>query len=426
MPTDTENDTYFRARYAEARAVFPLLPPWYEMVHDGVTPEFRGLNAARLPIFSVPPGYTLTADEVAHEAGHAYFALLPSDNLTDYWTLRGFPGTWQTALSESRAQTVANAAWQMDPRESWAEAFARSVVTTHNEKTLDYGKRSDPMTLRAFFLSLAPAPAPVVPVGEAAPITQPTAVNNSVLLHNSHRAAGKTDGWSGAPGEAQYICDILNPRIVAALARYGIQTVVIDGDLVFHPEYSADYLCFLAPHYDADVYGGAGGWFWDRAALSPTGAEDDRLGAIIRRRYSALPAVPAERSERRNPNTRDYYAFRWTTERTPGVIVELGVGWGADKDWLRANVEAIAQTLADGIAEFAGMEADMDRNTFNAWFKEEYERYGVAALFDKMKEIDRGLTLRANADDERDLADRINLDKKADKGHAHTATVSLT
>lgn len=364
-----------RAPYDAARALYPLLPQWYELIEDGVTPEFRGLNAGGLPVFGVPLHYTLLADEGAHEAGHAYQKLLERDDstydyLTAYWLFRGFTGTWQQALAGSRAianrpatsqdeqRRNANEAWLYDPRESWAEAFARSVVTAHAEKTMNFGKDMNPLLLRAFFQSLDTKPA-IVPVGPAGAVVAPPAITTPagptlpVLLHNSHRAAGKIDGWSGAPGEAQYICDILNPRIVSALARYGIKTVCLDGDMVFHPEYTTDYLCFLAPHYDADVYG-SGGWFWGRAALSPTHVADDRLGAIIQRRYAALNG-PAYHPERLNVNVTDYYAFRWTNDKTPGVLVELGVGWGADKDWLRANADRIAQTLADSIAEFAGI-----------------------------------------------------------------------
>lgn len=416
-----------RPFYDAARALYPLLPQWYELASDGITPEFRALNAGGLPIFEVPQGYTLMADEGAHEAGHAYQKLLERadptyDYLTAYWLFRGFAGTWQQALEGSRAianraaasqdeqRRNANESWLYDPRESWAEAFARSVVTTHAEKTMNFGKDMNPLLLRAFFTSLHNPSAIGTVVQPAVVVPTPIVVTLPVLLHNSHRAAGKTDGWSGAPGEAQYICDILNPRVVAALSRYGIKTICIDGDMVFHPEYEADYLCFLAPHYDADVYG-AGGWFWGRAALSPTHVADDRLGAIIQRRYAALNG-PTYHPERINKNVTDYYAFRWTNDKTSGVLVELGVGWGADKDWLRANADRIAQTLADSIAEFAGLEEDLDRNTFNAWFLEEYKKVGAGAKFDALsKQIGDNTTA---------------IDTKANKTHPHTASTTVS
>lgn len=161
-----------RAYYDQARALFPLLPRWYEYLTDGVTPECRGLNSAGLAILSVPEGYTLKPSEGYHECGHVYLALLrrahpERDFLAEYWTHRGFPGTWQDALAQSTRETTTNGSWMYDPRESWAEAFANGVAGVWvGEKTLDYGKTIAPLKTRDFFQSLSVMPSikPVVVV----------------------------------------------------------------------------------------------------------------------------------------------------------------------------------------------------------------------------------------------------------------------
>lgn len=188
-----------------------------------------------------------------------------------------------------------------------------------------------------------------------------------VLIHDSHSGGG------GAPGERDYIVGFFNPELVRQLALRGIEAVRVPGDGKRHPAFLEDYGAFVAPHYDADIYttppNGAppheGGWLWDRAAASLSAAEDDRLGAIIERRYKALEGEPPFRPGRRNANTRDYYGFRYTTAKTPGVIVELGVGApvcnghgqpkAPDHDWLRANVPQLAALMADSLAEFGGV-----------------------------------------------------------------------
>lgn len=183
-----------------------------------------------------------------------------------------------------------------------------------------------------------------------------------VLWHLSHHSAARPDGWSGAPDEARWVREDLTPRVVAACARYGIELVLVDGDgsptsSGDHPEFHADYDAFCAPHYDADTYQGAGGWFWGRADLSTTAGQDDRLGQIFARHYAALPGVPAYHPERLNANVTDYYGFRLTSYTTPGFLVEHGVGApGAhDHDWLRAMVDHIAEVWASTLAEFGGI-----------------------------------------------------------------------
>lgn len=179
-----------------------------------------------------------------------------------------------------------------------------------------------------------------------------------VLWHLSHHKTGVNDGWSGAPDEARWVREDLTPRVVTACHALGIEIVTVDGDLMDHPAFQSDYGAFIAPHYEANLHG-EGGAFWGRASASLTGAADDRLGAIFWRRYRGITGCPPDRFGWMNVNVTDYYAFRYTTAKTPGILVEHGVGWNNPVDydytWLRNNVQTIADVWALSLAEFAGL-----------------------------------------------------------------------
>ncbi len=200
----------------------------------------------------------------------------------------------------------------------------------------------------------------------------------TLLLQKSHHSPLRPDGWSGAPGEAEWVGQLCQ-KIVERLGPSGISWAITDGDLGIdphdaqpggdaviaarHPELTRTYDVVLSVHYDADVYRNpdgshVGGWFWDRAAADPRAADSDRWGAIFQRRYQALPGAPAFHPERRNPNTSNYYLWR-LVGAFPQLIVEHGVGaFGApDYGWLRANLDQIAQTHVDALMEFLGVVA---------------------------------------------------------------------
>lgn len=160
----------------------------------------------------------------------------------------------------------------------------------------------------------------------------------------------------GAPGEGAWVLDLV-PRIRSRLDLRGIESAVVDGDLEDHPEFHDDYDAFIAPHYDANIYGGVGGGFWGRATASTTPVEDDRLGALVWGHMRALPGCPPDHFERLNVNVTDYYGFRLTSATTPGILVEHGVGapGAPDHDWLRANIDAIADAWAAALAEYGNV-----------------------------------------------------------------------
>lgn len=184
----------------------------------------------------------------------------------------------------------------------------------------------------------------------------------NVLIHLSHSiwdpAISAFRAYGGAPGESAWIRDDLVPKIVAACTARGIGTTLVAGDLLDHPEFHQDYDAFIAPHYEANIHNSRGA-FWGRASASLTGEKDDALGNAFWSRFGALADRPPDHFEWSNPNVTDYYGFRLTTAKTPGVLVEHGVGWNVPADydftWLRNNSLAIADVWGDALAAFSGV-----------------------------------------------------------------------
>lgn len=119
---------------------------------------FRGLTSTGQPIFTVREDFVMTPRTAFHEIGHAYEALLQrKDASVDwrarYWAFRGFPGTWQQAAAEAATKS-GMAQWIIQPQESWGEAFSIAFIGGGQEKTLDYGRTINPVTTKAFFMSL--------------------------------------------------------------------------------------------------------------------------------------------------------------------------------------------------------------------------------------------------------------------------------
>lgn len=223
-----------------------------------------------------------------------------------------------------------------------------------------------------------------------------------VLIHLSHHKTGTPDGWSGAPGEAVWVQDLVG-RIRTKLAVRGVFAVVVDGDLLDHIQFHEDYDAFIAPHYEANVHTdnvtGApiGGSFWGRAFTSTTPAKDDALGVLFWTKYKALAGKPPDRFNWSNPNVTDYYGFRLTTANTPGILVEHGVGapGAPDFQWLRDNIDAIAQVWADALFEFGGVVVPAPVPVpspvmTDAEFKEKYDRLIAPGLKSVLEGTDAG------------------------------------
>jgi hypothetical protein len=382
-----------RPFYDVARALYPLLPQWYEYTtEDANNPEFRGLNAGGLPIFNVPPGYTLMPDEGAHEAGHAYFALLDAaqDHLTMYWKTRGFPGTWQDALIESKA-TTGTAAWQLDPRESWAEAFARSVYPTHNEKTMTYGKDMSPLLLRAFFQSLDGTKAAIVP-----PVKVSATAQNFTMFDSTKA--------SDIPAGAEVVMGYVDGSSAWSAADWklfpGSRLVRI---CIFNDRMDADVLDIEPGNNDAK---GAVPWVkakWARSetptvyCFSDGGPVGFRMSDVRRECDAAGVRRPL------------FLIAEW--DNNPATFDPSGDPEIIGKQYANPTFTGKHYDLSVVAGRWLGEGEDMDRNTFNAWFLEEYGKVGAGAKFDALAE---------------QIGENTNrLDSKADRTHPHTATTTV-
>lgn len=279
--------TAFADGYDAARSIYALLPKWYLIDDTCATPEYRG-RIGTMPQFCVPPNYTLTPDEAAHEAGHLYLDLIAiahPDALAAYWEWRGFPGTWQDALAASQSKT-GNEAWQLDPRESWAECFARSVVTTHAEKTQNWGKDIDPLAARAYFLSLAPTPQTEAPQVR----TMYDSITAADIPPSAEMVAGYVDGryrWT-ADDWARFP-DAVKVRIAAfASTDDGVVGDVELGDMT--PSESVDWVrARRAAGVDPTLYVNLGNVDVVRAAFRAAG---EPLPHLWLAHYDNDPTIP--------------------------------------------------------------------------------------------------------------------------------------
>jgi hypothetical protein len=180
-----------------------------------------------------------------------------------------------------------------------------------------------------------------------------------VLIQAGHNCPG--GGGGGAPGEADWALDLsgrLRRRLVAAGVAADVVGAWLCNGVVRKPppQCSQDWELFVALHYDAAIYGPGNntGCFADRARNDPMGAASDRAIAIWERHYVEATGIPVA-NQRRNPNTWDYYAFRATTDQTPGIIVEHGIGQGDDHDVLFDQIETVAAADCAAILEFLGV-----------------------------------------------------------------------
>lgn len=117
---------------------------------------------------------------------------------------------------------------------------------------------------------------------------------------------------------------------------------------------SVHYSAFVSLHYDAAANAQDTGCVAGRAAKDPMGAVSDQLVQLWQRRYPAATGIPW-RPAMLTTNITDYYAFRATSDKTPGVLFEHGKGKGADGPLLFDHIQFIADLDAAILLEFLGI-----------------------------------------------------------------------
>ncbi len=184
----------------------------------------------------------------------------------------------------------------------------------------------------------------------------------NVLIQAGHSSAFPPfrQGGGGAPGEAAWTTD-LAARLAARLRTAGVDVTcvgawLVNGVVVAAPTLvtKVDYFLFVSLHYDAAIYAQNTGCIIARATHDPVAYLADHFITIWEERYPDALGIPL-RQDRLNPNMTDYYAFRDTSQRTPGVILEHGVGQGLDHATLFDRIEEVARVDAACILEYLGI-----------------------------------------------------------------------
>lgn len=215
----------------------------------------------------------------------------------------------------------------------------------------------------------------------------------SVLIQAGHSAQYPPNraGGGGAPGEADWTTRLAE-LIALHLEAAGVETVIVGAWLVNGvvgappSQVGRDYSLFVSLHYDAAVYGAGRntGAFADRATGDPLGALADAAIRLWEARWTEETPIPLANA-RRNPNTSDYHAFRATSARTPGIIIEHGCGApvptggfppGQDAGYLHDNIGHVAAVDARAILNYLGLEDGEDMARI-AELEAEVARLGV-------------------------------------------------
>jgi hypothetical protein len=187
-----------------------------------------------------------------------------------------------------------------------------------------------------------------------------------IILQAGH--FGRTSGSTGAPGEADFNWDVCN-RVSSELQKY-LEVKIVKADPIV-AEIKGDWDCFLAIHYDADIYG-KGGYFVDFADPSIDGAtrESQRIAGILNEAYGTETGIVCH-PERSNVNTRKYYMWSKLSAKTPCVLIECGVGQHKPDDYevLFNQREKVVKGIVKGILKAFSInykEESMDYDTKKA------------------------------------------------------------
>jgi hypothetical protein len=175
-----------------------------------------------------------------------------------------------------------------------------------------------------------------------------------ICLQSGHM--GVTKGATGAPGEQE-----LNKRIWLRLSEILIEKGFMVQLVNANPtkeEIDKDFDLFLALHGDANIYKTGGGCI---ASGDKTVDKAWQVSAMLRDEIASQYFLHSEivnHPERVNPNMTKYYMWSQLSDKTPCVIIEMGVVQDAHDKVLLADTQRIASALARGICKAFGVEYD--------------------------------------------------------------------
>jgi len=141
---------------------------------------------------------------------------------------------------------------------------------------------------------------------------------------------------SGAPGEVAWTPRIAS-RIVDVLNQQGVDARVVDANFNCAADVGNDYTAIVAIHYQANLptetgfFVGAGDPGQDRAA-----AASASLVQQIKEAYAKDTGL-VFRPEWNSDTIAHYYLLEKLAAQSPLCLVEAGVGWGPDRDFLHST-----------------------------------------------------------------------------------------
>ena len=168
--------------------------------------------------------------------------------------------------------------------------------------------------------------------------------------------------YAGGGNEEQYmnlIADAMEPYLAASGIRFTRNTPDMTAASSIAASNSGNYDLHLALHSNASATGNARGI---EAYYSPASVRGKRFAEIVARNLQLIYPLP--NSSRIVPTTS---LGEVTRTRAPAVLVEIGYHDNPqDAQWIRDNVNAIAENLVLSLTEYFGIPFNYPQEVFTA------------------------------------------------------------
>ena len=172
-------------------------------------------------------------------------------------------------------------------------------------------------------------------------------------LHIENHCTPALRAATGAAGESGWTSAIAD-TVVSLLLSQGVAARAVDANFTCSDEISEDYGAVIAVHYqgnlptDSGFFVGTGDPDEDGAA-----AASAQLAGALRAAYEQATSLVFQPGWN-NLGITHHYVFEKLSPATPFCLLESGVGWGADRDFLhsRQGMTQVAKAIAHGVAAF--------------------------------------------------------------------------
>jgi hypothetical protein len=158
---------------------------------------------------------------------------------------------------------------------------------------------------------------------------------------------------TGAPGEATWTPRIAD-RIVEILTVHGVEARKVDANFNCDANVGSDYAAVVAIHYRGNSPT-ASGFF-----VGPGDPAEDKAAGLSASLAEAVKAAYSEetgltfRPEWNSQSIIHNYVFEKLSAHSPSCLLEAGVGWGPDRDFIHSaeGMESISRAIARGVLAF--------------------------------------------------------------------------